>query len=176
MFVLAPSRRLGAALSIGLHASLVLAIWLAATREAPGGQSSTWHSPDRSTLDGEGRGHLFDILAAPDVRRVLLGAPLPRGRAKGLAWFSPSHGIWLAVDDLVSSSGDRAFQLTARVAGRQPIGLGTVRVDPDGSGRMASFGAWINALPSGGPLVFTVSDASGDVRLTGSVSVDSPRR
>ena len=127
-------------------------------------------------LGGEGRGHLYDILAAPDVTRVLLVAPLPRGRARGLAWFSPSRGIWLAVDGLVSPSGDRAFQLTASVAERGPIRLATVRVDPDGSGRMASAGAWIDTLPRGGPLVFTVSDASGDVRLTGSVNARRPRR
>ena len=106
----------------------------------------------------------------------MLATPLPRGRAKGLAWFSPSRGIWLAVDGLVSPSGDRVFQLTASVAEREPIRLGTVRVDPDGSGRMASVGAWVDTLARGGPLVFIVSDASGDVRLTGSVSVDSLRR
>jgi hypothetical protein len=164
-----PRRWLAALAAVSVHAALLASIWWVSLGP------HVWNSPEVSEGGPEGEGHLFDLLSAPDATRVLLASPNPRGHGRGLGWWSPSHGIWLAGDELSPLPVDRTYQLWLTPSGRRPINLGTLHVDRDGSGRMLSVGHWVRDTPRDAELVLTVTEEprggstrpSADVHLIG---------
>jgi hypothetical protein len=126
------------------HTAVVGVIWHIQSDVGAGfgGFSRIWHSPDYSFNDDPGPGHLFDVLQAPDVRRVRFVSLTGEARAQGLAWWSPMNGIWLAVDGLTPEHRGAIYELWLMAPGRPAVGVGTVRVDSSGSGRLLSLGKW----------------------------------
>jgi hypothetical protein len=124
------------------HAMVVGAIWAiqSGMNAGFGGFSRMWHSPDYSFNDTPGPGHLFDVLQAPDGRRIRLLSTDRQTSAQGLAWWSARNGIWLAVDGLAPPRRRAVYQLWLKAPGREPLAIGSVRTDATGSGRLLSLG------------------------------------
>jgi hypothetical protein len=86
-----------------------------------------------------GRDRLYEILSARDGVKVRLTSP-SGDRAVGLAWWSPSRGLWLAVDLANAHAGDAAGvaerrRRRAHAAGVRRNRLGRLRTRRRGLGR-----------------------------------------
>jgi hypothetical protein len=128
-----------------VHPALLatFALLAADTRDSTGGESgggsslfeSGWRqlTGNRATRPA-GRDALQDILSAPDGTMIRLTSD-GAGDAVGLACWSPSIGLWLAIDRLPPRSG-RSLRVWVREpdGGERPIGR--IEVDETGSGRV----------------------------------------
>jgi hypothetical protein len=107
------------------------------------------------------------------VRIVL--APVDAGvPTRGLAWWSPSRGLWIAVDAAGKAAIGRTVQLSLGIPGRRPISPGVVYIHPDGSGRMLAVGDLASLVPRTG--VITLSATADHTLLTGRVEAGMLKR
>jgi hypothetical protein len=91
----------------------------------------------RAAMRPAGRDALLAILSARDGVMIRLSSP--RGEAVGLASWSASTGMWLALDRLPPNS-PRTLQIWSRIGTDPRKLIGTIEVDADGSGRIV--GIW----------------------------------
>jgi hypothetical protein len=124
----------------------------------------------QGALRPAGRDALLDILSASDGVMIRLLAR--GGDAVGLASWSDSTGLWLAVDRLTPGS-PRTLRVWARIGEEPRRVTGTLHADANGSGRV--IGLWPSPQRSGGAVTLEVSDgtrmwplSSGAVLLEGS--------
>jgi hypothetical protein len=77
--------------------------------------------------------------------------------AVGLAWWSPSVGLWLAIDRLPAAPSGRRLEVSLRVGSDTLEPVGTIDIDEHGSGRIVA--VWTIARPAAGtPVTLTVSE------------------
>jgi hypothetical protein len=86
----------------------------------------------------EGRDRLYEILSARDGVKVRLTSP-SGDPAVGLAWWSPSRGLWLAVD-LANAHAGETLQAWLNADDGSRTRLASVEIGSDGSGRVVA--AW----------------------------------
>ena len=127
-------------LHVALGAMLVLT---SAPADRLAGGEITWAGLARDGViplrDGAGnpavgRNAMLDILQAPDGFAVRLTS-VDGGEEVGLAWLSPSRGMWLALDRMTIEGGEtvRAWQA---IDDEPQVPLGALTLDDNGSGRM----------------------------------------
>jgi len=139
--------------------------------------SMRWQQLRGDSLPGPGRNGLYDVLAAPDVVRVVLNPVGDHAAMKGLIWWSPSIGLWLAIDDAPALLRGMKVNVELNASDRTPARAGTLRVAADGSARMVSLGDARFLLERGSEIVFVVTNShAGTVVLRGSVGGGSLRR
>jgi hypothetical protein len=124
----------------------------------------------RIVEDGDGVGgpsRIVEVLNAPDAVRVILTPVAPDGSGRGLAWWSPTKGIWLAVDSLPSWSPGRRYHLWIVHRDGPAVHVGLLGVNPQGSGRILALNR-DTAPPIDGPVMIVVTADPGGVtsRLT----------
>jgi hypothetical protein len=131
-------------LHVALGTAIVLASAASDARSGPTASPGAGARTGSRQLRGDqrkrpvGRDLLFDILSAGDGVAVRLTSPTG-DPAVGLAWWSPSRGMWLAVD-LAASHAGRALQVWQRVGDGSRAQVASVELDASGSGRVIT--AW----------------------------------
>jgi hypothetical protein len=148
--------------SAAVHALLMsLIVWMpvrAALRRASG--TSAYGSQQLASgtaTRGPGGDVLLEILRAPDGVAIHLVEP-GGGPAAGLAWWSATEGLWLAVDRLPVRWSGRTLRVFLRPADGAPVSLGPIDIGTDGSGRVISVPNARPAAMAAGPLTLEVSD------------------
>lgn len=118
---------------------------------------------------------LFEILNASDGMPIHLAAT-GADASVGLAWWSPSTGLWLAVDRLPSSRSNRTLHLTLRVGDGEATTIGPIEIDANGAGKIIAI--WTSAPPvTGTSVTLEVSEAGSrwlthpSLALAGTASV-----
>jgi hypothetical protein len=143
-------------------------VWASASREGPppGFSSPTTNSRDGTQqLKGDqakravGRDRLFEILSADDAVRVRLTSPTG-DPAVGLAWWSPSRGMWLAVDLAHPYAGQSLRAWEGRRERARPS-VASVELDAKGSGRVVAVWSGSNELAPTDPITLTVTAQRG---------------
>lgn len=141
MLMVRSSRRpLAALASMVIHVVLAVVVVAISSRAAARGAASDQQPLGWQQLVGDaprrsvGPDALEAILGAPDGVAIRLLSTNGTD-AVGLAWWSPSQGMWLAVDRVDQAARRRRFDLWVRTgSARSP--LGTIEIDEHGSGRM----------------------------------------
>jgi len=106
-----------------------------------------------------GRDVLFEILKADDGALVRLTSPTG-DEAVGLAWWSPSRGLWLAVD-LASSHAGETLDVSQRTSDGSRSTVAQVEIGADGSGRIiALWDAGEKPKPAG-PVTLSLTSRHG---------------
>ena len=117
---------------------------------------------------------LFRVLAAPDVVRIVLSPADADVPTRGLAWWSPSRGLWFAVDAAGTAAIGHTVELSLGIPGRKPMSPGAVYIQPEGSGRMLAVGDLASLMPHRG--VITLGVTTDHTRLTGHVEAETLKR
>jgi hypothetical protein len=139
--------------------------------------SLRWQQLQGDSPPRPGRNGLYDVLAAPDVVRVVLNPVEDHVPMKGLIWWSPSIGLWLAIDDAPAFLRGTKINVEVSASDRTPARAGTLRIAADGSARMISLGDARFLLDAGREIVFVLTNShAGTVVLRGSVAAGSLRR
>jgi hypothetical protein len=149
-------------LSVTGHLGIgVLVAVLTSERSHGAGALDTVESPRTIQLSGKSRERLpgRDVLL-----EVLNGDGMPirltsttGDAAVGLAWWTPSMGLWLAVDDLPVAPSGRRLEVSLRVGSNMLKPIGTIDIDEHGSGRIVA--VWTTERPAPGiPITLTVSE------------------
>lgn len=130
------------------------------TPALPADASAGIAAPRAIQLNGEraergfGRDVLHDVLKGAGMPLRLTS--LTGDDAVGLAWWSPSVGLWLAIDRVAEADADQSFEVTLQVGEGPAARVGRIDIDETGSGRIVS--AWSGAYPAAGtPVTLTVS-------------------
>src|SRR6187455_1777247 len=134
-------RSVGLWLSIAVHVGIgVLVVALTSERsQAAGGPAA---SPRTIQLSGKsatklpGRDVLLEVLSADGMPIRLTSTT--GNAAVGLAWWSPSVGLWLAIDELSVASSGRRLEAFLQVGSNRPEPVGTIDVDEHRSGRIVT--------------------------------------
>jgi hypothetical protein len=84
-----------------------------------------------------GRDRLYEVLSASDGVKVRLTSPDQVDQSVGLAWWSPSRGVWLAIDRAASVAGE-TVQVWRASAGESRTRVADVVLDDTGSGRVVA--------------------------------------
>jgi hypothetical protein len=154
-----PLRSVAFGLSLLVHGGLVAAIVTV--------QMSADAAPRTIQLNGTrqerqaGRDLLHEVLVRPGIP-IRLTSPVGNA-AVGLAWWSPTVGLWLAADRLPASVSNRSLQVAMQVDGGAAVPIGEMNVDDEGSGRIVA--AWVQPRPAPGVRVsLIVSDAGSLLR------------
>jgi len=169
----AARRTRGVTLSVMIHACVLGWILAVSTRVVQVRPSSTapagamrWTQLEGDGPSRPGRNGLFDILGADDVVRVVLRSPSGADAPKGLIWWSPSRGLWFAIDDAPPQLQSRRLRLSIQPRGGAAMTVGVVRIDDDRSGRLLSEG---DSTSIGVPAKFVVTDAARPLRVDAAV-------
>jgi hypothetical protein len=106
-----------------------------------------------------GRDLLYEILSARDGVKVRLTSPSGEP-VVGLAWWSPSRGMWLAVD-LANAHAGETLQAWLNDDDSSRTRLASVEIGADGSGRIVT--AWDeDDMPRhAGPITLTLTSPRG---------------
>jgi hypothetical protein len=154
------------ALHVALGAALVFA-FAAPDRLAAASSSASSVANRRGSMQlrgdqrarREGRDRLYEILSARDGVKVRLTSP-SGDPAVGLAWWSPSRGLWLAVD-LAHAHAGETLQAWLNDDDGSRTRLASVEIGADGSGRVVA--AWDEGdMPAhAGPITMTVTRPRG---------------
>jgi hypothetical protein len=171
------------ALSVGLH-GLVIATMVSVSfsivdqSSMPSIDASLrWQQLQGDSPPRPGRNGLYDVLAAPDVVRVVLNPLEGHVPMKGLIWWSPSIGLWLAIDDAPAVLRGVKVNVELTANDRAPARAGTLRIAANGSARMISLGDARFLLDRTSEIVFVLTNShAGRVVLRGSVAVGNLRR
>jgi hypothetical protein len=171
-----------AALSAGFHVTLLVTVWIISAQgaefgiagEATSRSAMRWRQLEGASKQSVGSNALFDVLAAPDVVRIVLSPVGPDVPTRGLAWWSPSHGLWFAVDAVDKAAIGHTVELWFGIPGQKPIRPGVVYVHPDGSGRMLAIADVASLVPQNG--VITLSLTGSHTHLTGRVEAQTLTR
>jgi hypothetical protein len=100
----------------------------------------------------------FDVL-----RDILAGSGMPLrltspdgGEAVGLAWWTPTVGLWLAIDRARVDGEGRSLEVSVQVGEGPATTVARIDIDATGSGRIVS--TWTREYPPAGtPVTLTVS-------------------
>ena len=114
----------------------------------------------RIVEDGDGVGHasrVVEVLNAPDAVRVILSPAAPDVSGKGLAWWSPTKGIWLAVDRLRPPPTGRRHHLWIVHRDGPAVQVGFLGVNPQGSGRILAL-TRDGEPPIAGPVMLVITE------------------
>ena len=104
---------------------------------------------------GPGRDVLLDVLAGNGMALRL--TRITDDAAVGLAWWSPTVGLWLAVDRLAAADAGKSFDVTLQVGEEPAERIGRIDIDEAGSGRIVS--TWAIAYPPAGtPVTLAVTE------------------
>jgi hypothetical protein len=176
-------RRSSAAIvSVCLHVAVILSFWIVRFDAAGAANAdlrpdyAVWNLVDARAGGAPGYDPLRAVLSAPDVVRVVLAPVGGRSDGQGLAWWSPSTGLWFAVDGLgVPPSRTRyRLRLTFGSGGRTTPGF--IQIDSDGSGRMIAVPRSPISVPPQDEVVFELVEQRGgwfsrstEVLLSGSL-------
>ena len=154
-------------LSLAAHVALIATVAITARTHANAG-------PRTIQLNGTpqerqaGRDVLFDVLRG-DGMPIRLGSTSDE-TAVGLAWWSPDVGLWLAVDRLPPHLAGARLHVTLRVGVAEPIPVGRMVIDDDGSGRIVA--SWTAERPAAGtPVALHVSDPQSSWSWTRSMTL-----
>lgn len=161
-----PRSWLAAAISGALHVALGAAlvfVFAAPDRLAAASSSAGSVANRRGSMQlrGDqrerpaGRDRLYEILSARDGVKVRLTSP-SGDPAVGLAWWSPSRGLWLAID-LANAHAGETLQAWLDEDDGSRTRLASVEIGADGSGRVVA--AWDEGdMPAhAGPITMTVT-------------------
>jgi hypothetical protein len=159
---------LAAVVSAGVHAVVIAALW--SVRSAGAAQpfdTDPPHDVERRwnpvTADGEGggaRSRILEVLQSPDAVRVILTPVSAEQRGKGLAWWSPTRGIWMAVTGLAALPLGHAYHLWLVRQDGPPLHVGGIGVNEDGTGRLLAL-TRPDAGAIEGPVVIVVTEETG---------------
>jgi anti-sigma-K factor RskA len=138
---------LAAAASLALHAAVGYYAWtvraqlatandLASRAAAYADRLRSQLADARSASVAEDR--ISAVLSAPDVVRVRLGPAREGFPGLGLAYVSPTRGMWFAGDQLPAAAPGRTYQLWLVLAGQPPINAGLLPLNPRGSVMMVT--------------------------------------
>jgi hypothetical protein len=157
--------------------AIVAYLWIVAAAlglgVGPAREQTLWNVLGGSAVDDTQSSRLFDVLAAPDVVRVVLATTTTERSGQGLAWWSPSNGIGLAVDGLPALPSDRRYQLWLMPQDGPAMSLGTMKVDVGGSGRTLSLTPASDVIPPHGALMLALTEerASGSSRPSSAIQL-----
>lgn len=149
-------RRRPIALGVSLVAHVGLALVVLSTARMDADESPRTVQLNGTRQDRQaGRDVLLDVLRGEGMPIHLASAT--GDAAVGLALWTPSVGMWLAIDRLPSAYAARSLQVSMQVGRGTPKAIGTMNIDEDGSGRIVA--AWVNERPAPGtPITLTVSE------------------
>lgn len=161
--------RLARVVSALIHVTIGTALVLASA-SAEGGSSGAssvaGSAPDGvRQLRGDdpkkalGRDRLYEILDADDAVRVRLTSPAG-DPVVGLAWWSPSRGMWLAID-LATAYAGQTLQAFEGDGGRSGPPVARVELDSRGSGRVVAAWSSPKSVASTGSVTLTVTARRG---------------
>jgi hypothetical protein len=154
-------RPLALGVSLAVHVALVALVVAAAARISAETAPRTIQLNGRSQDRQPGRDLLLDVLSADGVPIHL--ASTGGDDAVGLAWWSPSVGLWLATDRLPPTLAERALHVAMQVGDNTRQRIGTIAIDEHGSGRIVA--AWVTERPAPGtPVTLTISEADSTWR------------
>jgi hypothetical protein len=95
-----------------------------------------WNPVASDDASGGEPSRIVEVLEAPDAVRVML-TPIAEGSAaKGLAWWSPARGIWLAVTNLHKLPAGHAYLVWIVRRDGPPVRVGPIWVNTEGAGRL----------------------------------------
>jgi hypothetical protein len=107
----------------------------------------------------EGRDLLYEILSARDGVKVRLTSPSGEP-AVGLAWWSSSRGMWLAVD-LANAHAGETLQAWLNDDDGSRTRLASVEIGADGSGRIVTTWDEDDMRGHAGPITLTLTSPRG---------------
>ncbi len=136
-------------------------------------ESMRWQQLEGQSASAVGSDALFEILDAPDAVLIFLMPRVPTGRVQGLAWWSPSRGLWFALDGAPSAVAGTKGVLWLRLPGQELISPGVVDIHSDGSGRIVSRAGLSTSIPREG--VITLELRMEGVTLTGRIDASRLR-
>ncbi len=173
-------RPLAFGVSLAVHVGLVVLVVAAAARMSAEAPPRTIQLTGRSQDRQPGRDLLVEVLRANGMPIHL--ASTSGDAAVGLAWWSPSVGLWLATDRLPPALSGRSLHVALQVGDDARNRIGTIRIDEDGSGRIVA--AWVTERPAAGTrITLTVSEADSSWRwrqppatLTGTAAMRKVRQ
>lgn len=166
-------------MSVCLHAALLVAVWPLSANVPSKTAVRTDASRRWQQLAGQSKtagklNRLFDILTAPDAVRFALKPVDSNLPTRALGWWSPTHGLWFALDAATASARGRTFPLTLTIPQQRPVTPGVIYVHEDGTGQMLSLGDLSGVLADTG--VITLSVEIDHVILAGTVSAEAAKR
>ena len=155
--------------SLSVHAGIaaVVVVFSSGDSQAIGAVGSTAaprtiHLTGRSAERLPGRDMLFEVLNGAGMPIHLTSAT--GDSAVGLAWWSPSVGLWLALDRLPATPSGRRLDVSLQMGAQRAEPLGTIEVDEQGSGRIVV--VWTAERPiAKTPITLTVSEPGSLWRL-----------
>jgi hypothetical protein len=165
-----PRSWLAAAISGALHVALGAAlvfVFAAPDRLAAASSSVSSVANRRGSMQlrgdqrerREGRDRLYEILSARDGVKVRLTSPTGEP-AVGLAWWSPSRGMWLAVD-LANAHTGETLQAWLNDNDGSRTRLASVEIGADGSGRIVATWDDGDLRAHAGPITLTLTSPRG---------------
>lgn len=154
-------RPLALGVSLVVHVALVAFVVSAAARMSAAADPRAIQLNGRSQDRQPGRDLLLEVLSADGVPIHLASTGGDGG--VGLAWWSPSVGLWLATDRLPPALAGRSLHVAMQVGDDTRQRIGTIAIDEEGSGRIVA--AWITERPAAGtPVTLTLSEADSTWR------------
>jgi len=142
--------------SLAVHVGLVALVLGVTTEMSARAYPRTIQLNGRSQERLQGRDLMFEVLAGDGIPIRLTSAG--GDAAVGLAWWTPSVGLWLATDRLPVNLSGRTLQVAMSVGDDIQHRIGTIEIDEDGSGRIVA--DWIVDRPAPGtPITLSVSEA-----------------
>src|SRR5436190_1076061 len=154
------SSTLAAMVSAALHAAGIAALWF--LHAAPAGArmfdtelpatERRWNRISADGTAGINASRITQVLQAADAVRVMLTPASAQASGQGLAWWSPTRGIWIAVEDLPALPRDHAYQLWLVRRDGPAVYVGWLGVSDEGAGRMLAI-ARDGAPPIEGPVM-----------------------
>jgi hypothetical protein len=170
-------RRRSVALWLSILVHVGIGVFVAAlTSERSEGAAAldAAESPQTIQLSGKprerlrGRDVLLEVLSGDGMPIRLKSTT--GDAAVGLAWWSPSVGLWLAVDDMPAAPSGRRLEASLRVGSGARDPIGTIEIDEHGSGRIVA--VWTAERPAADtPITLTVSEPGSLWRFLGPRSV-----
>jgi hypothetical protein len=146
-------RPLALGVSLIAHVGLVAIVVVSAAHRRAG--------PHTIQLNGEpqerqaGRDMLFEVLRGDGIPIRLTSAT--GDSAVGLAWWSPSVGLWLATDRVSATPSGGSLRVSMQIGSGTPKRIGVMDINDDGAGRIVA--VWADARPPAGtPVTLTVSE------------------
>ena len=155
------------ALLFGLLVVLPLPTSSSISIRSPISAPMRWQQLEGRSASNAGSNALAEILSAPDAVRIAVTPVVPTGGVQGLAWWSPSHGLWFALDGAPSQAAGTEAVLWLRLPDQQIISPGIVYIHGDGSGRIVSRGNVSPSTPRRGVITLELSVAG--VTLSGRI-------